>query len=371
MQLRLYARMLQRGWWIVALTALSALIVALISSYRTAPVYSTSARFIISPNLEQGANGSMLVNSISALDKRSIASTFAEVLDSESVYNEASAELNMDPAELRAYTISTVVLPDANILELSASGANPQVAALLANSVGQKGIDYVTSLYQIYSVDVLDPAVPPSSPISPNPKRDASLALVIGAALGVALVFIREQMRTPLTSFQQQMNTDGLSSAYTRKYVLQQLETLVQRDGSAASVGIVQFDGLQDLMGTLPKPVLQRLLQHVTATFRNELRGSDLVGRWDDTSFVVMLPKTSGTVATKTIETICQSLSKPIDLDQTGETIALSPRAGVIECHGSEPVTAVVERAEAALEQAPKNGNKATLFSRDMQAASI
>ena len=363
--------MLQRGWWIIALTALSALIIALISSYRTAPTYSTSARFIISPNLEQGANGSMLISSISALDKRSIASTFAEVLDSESVYNEASTELKIDPVQLRAYTVSTVVLPDANILEVSVSGADPQVAALLANSVGQKGIDYVTNLYPVYTVDVLDAAVPPSSPISPNPKRDASLALVVGTALGVALLFIREQMRAPLVSFQQQVSTDSLSSAYTRRYVLQQLETLVQRDGSTASMGIVQFDGLQDLVETLPKPLLQRVLQHITSTFRNELRGSDLIGRWDDKSFVVVLPKTSGAVAAKTIETICQSLSKPLDFDQSGETIALTPRAGVIECQGSEPVTAVVERAEAAMEQARKSGNKATVFSMDMQPASL
>ena len=214
MQVQLYARMLQRGWWIIALTALSALVVALLVSYMTVPVYSTNTRFIISPNLEQGANGALLINSISALDKRSIASTFAEVLDSENVYKQASAEINIDPAVLRTYKISTVVLPDANVLELSASGSDPQIAALLANTVGQKGISYVTSLYPVYSVDVLDPAVPSSVATSPNPRRDMSLALVVGVVLGIALVFAREQLRLAPGAAQKQADAETQAPTY-------------------------------------------------------------------------------------------------------------------------------------------------------------
>jgi diguanylate cyclase (GGDEF)-like protein len=339
--------MIQRGWWIAALSALSALVLALAWDYATPPLYRVSARFVISPNIET-ANGRDLVNSLATLDKRSIASTFAEVLDSERIYRETGAALKLDESQLRAYALSVVVLPDANVLELAVTGPDPRIAALLANNVGQQGIDYVTALYQVYRITFLDTATASAKPVSPNAVRDASLAFALGLVAGGLLSILREQLRIPLEGLWRRAVTDSVSSAYTRTHTLRRLEELSRNKGKGISLGLVQFNGLRDLIETLPQPIAQRLLRRVVAVFREELRGSDIVGRWNDISFIVVLPDTPEMAAARTVERIQRALSSPLEIDQID--FDLEPRFGVVTRQGEETVESFVTRAEAVLE---------------------
>lgn len=186
MELGQILRMILRGWWIVALTTLSAVAIALVSSFIATPMYRAQASFVISPNKAIVPNQN-LVDSLGTLDKRSIIATYNEVVNSNRIYNEAIAALQMDPNDSKNYAHTSVVLPDANVIELSVTGPDPQHAAVLANTIGQHGITYVKGLYQAYDINLLDPAIPPTVPYSPQPLRDISLALVLGFALGSIL----------------------------------------------------------------------------------------------------------------------------------------------------------------------------------------
>ena len=136
MELRIYVQMIQRSWWIVTVTALSALAIALASTLAVTPVYRTNARFVISPNLARIGEKD-LVRSLEALDKRSIVVTYAEVLNSDLIYENAFKALQMQSSALKEYSHSTVVLPEANILELTVQGSDPNIVAALANNIGQ------------------------------------------------------------------------------------------------------------------------------------------------------------------------------------------------------------------------------------------
>jgi capsular polysaccharide biosynthesis protein len=50
------------------------------------------------------------------------------------------------------------VQPDSNILVRLVEGPNPQVAASLANNMGQNGLNYINGLYQVYTLSFLDQA---------------------------------------------------------------------------------------------------------------------------------------------------------------------------------------------------------------------
>ena len=85
MELKLYLRMLQRNWWVVALTALSAVNIALVASYLATPMYRTSAKFLVSPNTALATERD-IVNSLGTLDRRSIISTYAEIISSSRIF---------------------------------------------------------------------------------------------------------------------------------------------------------------------------------------------------------------------------------------------------------------------------------------------
>jgi diguanylate cyclase (GGDEF)-like protein len=358
MEMRLYLEMFRRNWWMIVLAALVALNVSLVVSFFATPLYVSNARFIVSPN-PIVLSGRDVISSMEALDKRSIISTYAEFLNSRRIYDETLAALGIDKMIAQEYDITTVVLPDTNVLELSVSGPDPAVAALLANSIGKQAIDTIRLLYTAYDISVLDPAIPASAPFSPQPARDASLALVLGLVGGAALAVVSEQVRIPLDALRKRLRMDSMTGVYNNRYFRQVLaEELIAKPDNLLSVGIVSLNGLQDVLETIPPITAQGLLHSVTEILRKELRGNDLVGRWSDTSFAVMLPTTSGEAAMRTFERIYHALKKPLEIGQYDMVVPLDPAVGGAVYSNYISATELLDQAVNALGAARRNPEK-------------
>lgn len=358
MEIKLYLRMLQHSWWIVILTALSAVLAALVSAIMTTPIYSSSARYIVSPNpiFLGGDVDYNLIYSLDTLDKRTIITTYAEVLNSPRIYSETIKSLGLNEADLVDYTYSATVFPETNIIEFTVQGPDPAKAALITASVGQKAVDYVEGLYQIYEMGLLDPASVPTDPISPQPLRDAGVALVVGLALGVALALVRELLRAPIVNFLQQRKVDDMSQALNRSAFQ---ETL--RDAALGSIDdfclcIVHLEGLSDYMNVLPQSTLQNIFRHVNQMMKNQLRGNDLVGRWGDLDFSVLLSGTPGQAAWNTMSRVQAALSIPIKIDVSGEDLDLKPVIGIAEYRVGDTMTSLITNTNWALDVAKKSG---------------
>jgi diguanylate cyclase (GGDEF)-like protein len=348
--------MLRRSWWIIVITMLAAVIAALVVSYLTPPTYQATSRFIVSPNptLLTGGNNAML-NGLSTLDKRSIVTTYAEVLNSQRIYSEAVNLLQVDPATLDDYTYRAVPLPDANIIEFSVQGPNRDTVYVLANGIAQRAVEYVHSLYQVYDLTVLDPVSMPARPISPQPLRDSAIALVVGLALGVILALLRELVRTPIENFVQQRSLDEASQALNRRAFEQKLAETAFASAQDFSLCIVHLNGLAQYMHALPQATLQRLLRGVTKVLKNQLRGNDLVGRWSEQEFIVLLSDTPGNAAMNTMERVRMALSYPLPLDVSGDAILLDPQIGIVEYRVGDTPQSMLKNIQWALDVAKKN----------------
>ena len=355
METRLYFQMLQRGWWLILLAALVAVSASLGLSYLATPQYQATASFIITPSATLTV-GRDVVNSLDTLDRRSIVATFAEVMNSRRIVTDAAASVGVDETMLEDYEILAVVLPESSVLELDISGPDPKLAADLANAIGAEAITFSRGFNQVYDLNFLDTAVVPEDPFSPQPLRDAGLALLLGAAAGALLVILSEQIRIPLEAYRQRARVDNLTGVYNARYFRTMLEDeLARRPDDVLSVGIVELYGLHDLLETVPMSAAQRLLRTITDRLRKELRGNDVIGRWSETSFIVMLPATPGSAANRTFDRIYQSLVQSIPLPEYGVTINADPRVGGSVYSNDIKSTELVEQAESALEQARKD----------------
>ena len=355
MEVKLYLRMLQRSWWIIVITTLATLIAALVMAYLTPPTYQATARFIVSPSPTLITGGSNLLNSLSTLDKRSIITTYAEILNSQRIYNDTISLLQLNNVDLSEYHYRAVALPDANIIEFSVTGPDRETVYTLTNSIGQRAVEYVHGLYQVYELSVLDAAVPPTVPISPQPLRSAGVALVVGLALGVVLALVREMMRTPFENFIHQRNIDDLSGALNRRAFEQKLSEVAFASPDDLSFCVVHLNGLTDYINALPQSTLQRVLQGVTRVLRNQLRGNDLVGRWSDVDFIVLLSDTPGNAAMNTMERVRMALSYPVPVDVSGEELLLDPQIGIAEYRVGDTPQTMIKNIQWALDVAKKN----------------
>jgi diguanylate cyclase (GGDEF)-like protein len=361
MEIRFYLRLLQRGWWLILVSMLLAVNVSLVYSYEfITPMYETEARYILTPDIHNFERGRDLADSLETLDKRSIVATFAEVINSNQIFEESLELFNLNPIDFIGYERSVVVLPEANIIELKVRGPNPEVVAFLANSIGQYAIDFIVELYQVYDISVIDKAVVPTEPSQPRPLQDAILALVVGGAIGGVFAILREQLASSLESLRRRRMTDSESLAYTKSFFERHLRNEISNEANRVlSLGFVYLNGLQEVVDSLPQVYINQILRHVTDTLRNRLRGNDIIGRWSHLQFSILLPTTSSVPATHTLGRIREILENPISLDPSGEmTVDLDPRIGVASYQEGEPFGDLIGRTEQALDLARQSEEK-------------
>jgi diguanylate cyclase (GGDEF)-like protein len=360
MEMRFYLRIIRRGWWLILIAALVAVNFSLVYSYYlTTPTYEAVARFIVSPNI-QNIESRDLVNSLEALDKRSIISTYAEVLNSHEIISNTLNTLGVNATQFSAYKTYVTVLPDANIIRFSVQGPDPQVAAMLANGIGQKAIDFISNLYVIYNIEFLDQALVPVAPIQPKPLQNAGLALLVGLVVGVGLAVFRDQLASTFDRLGERNKIDYESLAYSRSYFERMVRQEVsgQPDG-VLTFGIIYLNGIEDFYDSLPQAYINKIMRHVAETLKSQLRGNDIVGRWSNLEFGILLPSTDGASAEGRMMRVRQVLDRPFVLESGDEMeICLDAIIGLADRQGGESLAVLTEQAEKALDVAMQSTGK-------------
>ena len=358
MEVRLYFQMLKRGWWIILLTTLVALATAMGMSYLMTPKYQAVARFIITPGSVL-ITGNEVVNSLQALDTQT--ATYVEVMDSSRIFNDAITSLQLQASQVEEeYTYEVAVLSNSSVLELKVTGPDAQLATRLANALGNQTILFARSLNQVYNVDFLDRAIVPDEPISPKPLLNAGLAIVLGLIGGAALAILNEQLRVPIETLLKRSQVDNVTGVYNSTHFRRLVEEEIAENSKedVFILGIVELSGLRDYLDTLPAVLLDRILQRVTQILRRELRGNDIIGRWNGVSFLVLLPSTSGDAATRIFNRVYQSLSEPVELGQYGTVITLDSHIGGAEYGNDISVDELFDKAVSTLDQARRDSEK-------------
>lgn len=358
MELKLYFRMLQRGWWLIILVALVALMASLIFSYVAVPQYKATTRLILTPGslLTSEGNPEVLIAGLETLDLRSVVATYTEIMSSKKILNESLTYLGVDGFPEKEYIILAVALPESSVLELSVTGPDPRLAADLANALGYQTILFTRGLNRVYELNFLDQAIVPSDPISPKPIQDAALSLVLGIAVGAALAILSEQIRIPLETYQHRLQLDSDTGVYNNRFFSRLLDDQISNNPTGVmSIGIIELSGIDDYFETLPSAGIQRLLGNVTDILRRELRGNDNIGRWQKNSFIVMLPMTTGEAASRIFKRICQALQTPIDLYQYDLTVNLDPHVGGGEYSNGISANELLNKTTEALDQSKRD----------------
>jgi diguanylate cyclase (GGDEF)-like protein len=370
MQIQLYLRMLRNSWWVVALTALTALILTLLLALTATPQYEAQSRFLVGP--AASFNPNQTIYSQDSLNRRNTIQTFSEVLNTSYMFAETATSLRMTPEEMGEYEHSTVTTPEANVLILTVAGPDPRRAAELANTLGRRAVDFLQGRYPAYEIIVISPAVAATTPVSPQPMRDVSIAVFLGLALGVILAIGREYLYIPAELLRKHTSIDSVSQAFNRRAFEHHLEQeLIRNQTGPLSLGILRLDGLYDYIDEMPQPTTQKILRDVTQTLRNELRGKDIIGRWSETSYAVLLPGTPGVAATRTLERIQEMLAAPIELsNNSDDTLSLNPYVGVVACQSDKSARMLLERAEQAAERARDTDVQTVFVSADLKAVS-
>ena len=111
------SRRFEGGWRIAGIFTSAFLIIALAYSISITPIYQASARFLVYPNANLTSSRDV-VSSLDTLDKRTISSTYADILDSNRVYQDTINRLNLPAGQLKDVKVTSEVQTNTNILVL-------------------------------------------------------------------------------------------------------------------------------------------------------------------------------------------------------------------------------------------------------------
>jgi len=191
MSLSTFIRVLIRNWWLIvlatALTVGSTAVFVLLQK----PVYQASTIVELKPSVVL-EDPNQILNTINALTRRNVINTIARKATSMSMHEEVAREMGVPVEAVLSARVQTITPPETNLIEVRAQSTDPALAAAVANIVAQQmlGQDYE----KVISMEVIDPAVPPTAPIAPQPVRLLTLGLIFGLILGVAFALIEHAL---------------------------------------------------------------------------------------------------------------------------------------------------------------------------------
>ncbi len=337
-------RVVRERWWVVAATAVLCFMASLAISLSSEKSYEATSRLVFrDPGLSSAVSGSPLFPSSS--DPQREAATNTELVRSTEVAQLVVDDLSLNlTAEELLDSVTISAEENTDIVGITANASDAELSAAIANSFANQYVTYrrksdrekvmqgerllrdriraapegsperidledaLRTLVLLESVqtgnaEVIDSATVPSSPSSPNPKRDAILALLFGLVLGVSLALVLDLLDRRVKTIE----------SFERRYGLRTLATIPQR----------LFTETQRAEGSVAEPFL---ILRSTVDYRST---------WDEIKVILVTSAVPGEGKT----TVAVNLARSLALG--GQQVALVEadmrRPGVAEHRRSRP----------------------------------
>lgn len=188
--LREIFHMLQKRWVLITGITVSALIIsATVSFFVLTPQYETGTTLMVNYK----TTDSSLMNYTDLQMSQKLVATYSEIVKSERIADIVINQLDLEmTANQLNKKISVSQVGTTEILKITVKDEDPQLAALMANTISQVFQQEINDMMDVENVSTIDIAKVPEDPTSPNKKMNIAIAGVLGLMLGVGLVFVLE-----------------------------------------------------------------------------------------------------------------------------------------------------------------------------------
>ncbi len=175
---------LARRWWVVAAVAAITVLGAATAAAGESDGHQTTVRFVMRPDAAISNND--LPGTLEALRSDGpLIQTVVDVLDSRAMLERAAVNANVELED--DYTVEATGRPGSTLIDSTLAGPDQATVNSLAGGYTTAASDYVASSYSAYVLERLS-VDPGEGTTGPSTPQVVLLALLVGTALGVALV---------------------------------------------------------------------------------------------------------------------------------------------------------------------------------------
>lgn len=207
MDLRDYLRILHKYWIVITAMTLLGVIAGAATSIFMTPKFEASTQLYVSVRGEN--QGIVDLAQGSTVARQSVA-TYAAIATTESVLGPVIDELNLDTS---TGTLTSQVQASApasqSLINITVSGTDAQLTADIANAVGKSLKDIVEKDLEastvkgdpsLVSLNTVQPAFAPASPVSPHVPLNIALGALVGIAFGIGFAVLKFTLDTRIHS---------------------------------------------------------------------------------------------------------------------------------------------------------------------------
>lgn len=180
-------RALARTWWLVPLALAAALVMAFVLTKQQRSTYSATSSVIVVPEGTAVESVRDQIDALGNLDRRNVVATIAGLAHSRDLRARAARRAGLPPEGVGSYRVRAIVRPNTNILDIEVLGPRPDICAKMADEIVSIAGSEVTNTYRVYRLRVLDEAVVPTRPVSPDMRRNLLTGGVLGLLAGLLL----------------------------------------------------------------------------------------------------------------------------------------------------------------------------------------
>ena len=179
---------------VVALPLACALAMGAYSVFFMKNTYTAStSMYVLAQSESSNSNLSTDLNA-----SQMISNDVSTLLTSDRVLNETASQLGLE--DLDGYDIAVSSETTSRVVGLSVTGADPQVAADIANAMVETVSEVAIEVMEVKSVNAIDQASAPAAPSGPNRTLYVAVALMAGFFMAVAIVVIADMLNTKVRS---------------------------------------------------------------------------------------------------------------------------------------------------------------------------
>ncbi|KQY98559.1 chromosome partitioning protein [Microbacterium sp. Root53] len=198
-------RILHKSWIVIVVTTLLGLGLGATASLLATPVYQSSTQLFVSVRSNDAATGDLVQGSTFA---RQIVTSYVDVVKTAIVLEPASEQLGIPLGQLTG-RVTASSPTNSVLLNITASANEAQLAADIANAVGDSFIQVVTTELEApagegepspVQLKTVQPAQVPGAPVSPRVPVNLAAGLLVGLVVGLGYAFLRSMLDTRIHS---------------------------------------------------------------------------------------------------------------------------------------------------------------------------
>jgi diguanylate cyclase (GGDEF)-like protein len=353
MELRSLLRVVARRWWLVLPVFLVAFGSSIVFTLAQRPVYESNSKLLVAP----AGQFDDVLSAVATLSRQpEIAETYAQIANSRTIRQEASASLGLTAGDQRAVQMESRLVPGTNILELTARSVDPELARQYNDAVSAALVAYTASVSPAFELQILDTANATTDPVSPNVGVNAALGFAAAAILAMGLGIGAELIQPRRSNRARFDMLDRDSIAYSEPFFMLRLRQEMYRATRSQSKLVVALINMNhgDVLRGAPTSARNDILRHLAGLLDSHLRLEDISARLGPDLFALLLPDTTEAEAVVMIDALRRRMNAPaVGFEEQGGPLHVKPAAGLVEFSGQSTTAAgLLEQARSALRDA-------------------